>query len=91
MQLDRTRRRVCVDGHVVDVPRREYDLLRYLMDRPAQTVTRSQLLQEVWGYANGSGATLSVHMRQLRRRTETDPSRPRHLLTVRGVGYRFEP
>lgn len=90
VRLDPPRRLVYVEGRSLELPKREFDLLAYLMARPGKTVPRPQILRDVWGFASGSTATITVHMRQLRRKVEADPANPRHLLTVRGVGYRFE-
>ncbi len=89
--LDVYGRAARVDGRAVPLRRREYDLLAYLMDRPGNALSRQHLLQAVWGFETGSTATVTVHMRQLRRKLEADPARPEHLLTVRGIGYRFDP
>jgi DNA-binding response OmpR family regulator len=70
---------------------KEFDLLAHLMAHPGQAVTRRELLQAVWGYEVGDTATVTVHVRRLRERIEVDPSDPQHLVTVRGVGYRFDP
>lgn len=71
---------------------RECDLLRYLSAHPGETFTREQLMTAVWGYVfPGDTSTVTVHMRRLRTKVEPDPGRPRHLLTVWGTGYKFEP
>ena len=70
---------------------KEFDLLAFMMSRPGQALRREELLEAVWGYSIGDTATVTVHVRRLREKTEQDPSAPRHLCTVRGVGYRFEP
>ena len=70
---------------------KELDLLAFLMSHPGRAFRREELLDAVWGYTSGDTATVTVHMRRLREKTERDPSEPRHLCTVRGVGYRFEP
>jgi DNA-binding response OmpR family regulator len=70
----------------------EFDLLFHLARHPGQVFTRDQLLTAVWDYAYaGDSSTVTVHMRRLRAKIEHDPSRPRHLKTVWGVGYKFEP
>jgi DNA-binding response OmpR family regulator len=70
----------------------EFDLLFHLARHPGQVFTRDQLLTAVWDYAyTGDSSTVTVHMRRLRAKLEHDPSRPRHLKTVWGVGYKFEP
>jgi DNA-binding response OmpR family regulator len=70
---------------------KELDLLAFLMSHPGRAFRRDELLDMVWGYTTGDTATVTVHMRRLREKTEEDPSTPRHLCTVRGVGYRFVP
>ena len=92
LTIDRGRREVLVDGQVVATTRKEFDLLAYLAASPGRTFTRTQLLEEVWDFAwDGDSATVTVHIRRLREKVETDPSEPRRILTVWGVGYRFEP
>lgn len=69
---------------------KEFDLLVHLMSHPGQAFTRQELLWAVWGYEIGDTATVTVHVRRLREKLERDPSRPVHVATVRGVGYRFD-
>jgi DNA-binding response OmpR family regulator len=72
--------------------RKEFELLWVLTSNPGSTFTRTRLLEEVWDFAwDGDSATVTVHVRRLREKIEDDPSSPRHLVTVWGVGYRFEP
>jgi DNA-binding response OmpR family regulator len=91
--IDLEQREVLVDGDVVDLTRREFDLLAYLASSPGQVFSREQLLQQVWGSSSSwqSDATVTEHVRRLRRKIEDDPDNPRWIATVRGVGYRFEP
>jgi DNA-binding response OmpR family regulator len=92
LTVDEGRRLASRDGRPLDLTRKEFDLLAFLSARPGQTLTRAQLLDEVWDFAwHGDGATVTVHVRRLREKIEVDPSAPRHVLTVWGVGYRFEP
>ena len=71
---------------------REFDLLLYLATHAGQVFNREQLMDSVWDYTfAGDAGTVTVHMRRLRSKLEADPSRPRHLKTVWGVGYKFEP
>lgn len=79
------------DGRQLLLTAKEFDLLAWLMRHPNQAFHRQDLLEQVWGYKYGDTATVTVHMRRLREKVEDDPSTPRHLCTVRGVGYRFEP
>lgn len=78
-------------GAPLPLTARELDLLGYLMAHPRQAFTRRELLHDVWGHDIGDTATVTVHVQRLRDKVEADPRAPRHLLTVRGVGYRFEP
>ena len=71
---------------------KEYQLLKYLVERPGEVVGREELLANVWGYgASISTRTVDVHMTWLRQKLETHASEPRFLVTVRGMGYRFTP
>jgi DNA-binding response OmpR family regulator len=80
------------DGVALDLTAKEFDLLHFLASHPKQVFTRQQLLNQVWNYEYyGDGTTVTVHMRRLREKVESDPTRPRHLRTVWGVGYKFEP
>jgi len=92
LHIDGPRREVSVGGEPVRLTRKEFDLLVLLASHPGVTFTRSQLLEEVWDFAwDGDTATVTVHVRRLREKIEPLPSEPRHLITVWGVGYRFEP
>ncbi len=79
------------DGQVLALTAKEFDLLAYFMAHPRRAFRRDELLEHVWGWTYGDTATVTVHVRRLREKVEADPSRPVHLCTVRGVGYRFEP
>lgn len=78
-------------GDVLPLTAKELDLLAFLMSHPRQAFPRDALLRAVWGYDIGDTATVTVHVQRLRDKTEVDPRAPRHLVTVRGVGYRFDP
>jgi two-component system response regulator ResD len=92
LEIDRPRREVRRDGSLLHLTRKEYDLLELLASHPGCTFTRTDLLESVWDFAwDGDSSTLTVHIRRLREKIEDDPSDPRHLVTVWGVGYRFEP
>jgi DNA-binding response OmpR family regulator len=92
VEIDTGRRTVQVDGEPVQLTRKEFDLLLLFASHPGITFTRTQLLEDVWDFAwDGDTSTVTVHVRRLREKIEPDPSRPVHLLTVWGVGYRFEP
>ncbi|MGZ4459722.1 MAG: response regulator transcription factor [Nocardioidaceae bacterium] len=69
---------------------REFDLLRFLVAHPGVAYSRDQLLREVWGWSFGDQSTVTVHVRRLREKVETDPTHPVRLVTVWGVGYRWE-
>jgi DNA-binding response OmpR family regulator len=77
------------DGARLALTVKEFDLLVHLMRHPNRAFRRDELLEAVWGYSYGDTATVTVHVRRLREKIEADPSDPRHLLTVQGVGYRF--
>ena len=76
----------------VELTRKEFAVLRYLVDRPGEVVRRDALLDDVWGYeADITTRTVDNHIATLRAKLEADPHRPRHLLTVHGVGYKWVP
>jgi DNA-binding response OmpR family regulator len=90
--VDGERREVLREGRVVHTTRKEFGLLHLLACNPGRTFTRSALLEDVWGYTwTGASDTVTVHVRRLRSKIEADPARPRRLVTVHGVGYRFDP
>ncbi len=90
--LDVKARALSLGGEAVDLTVREFELLRFLAEHPRQVFTREGMLAAVWGDEFlGDDSTVTVHMRRLREKVEPDPSRPRHLKTVWGVGYKFEP
>ncbi|GAA4233657.1 DNA-binding response OmpR family regulator [Streptosporangium album] len=70
---------------------REFELLAHLMRNPRQAFSRSTLLNQVWGWSFGDSSTVTVHVRRLREKIEPDPTAPRRIVTVWGVGYRYEP
>ena len=88
--LDPLQREARKDGDLLDLTPREFDLLNVLISHKGQVLTRDQLLEKVWGYDfEGESRVVNVTIGRLRDKLESDPSNPRHLLTVRGVGYRF--
>jgi len=88
--VELARRGVTVRGRPVEMPRKEFDLLRVLVERAGQVVSRRDLLESVWGEDFfGQEKTLDVHISRLRQRLEEDPNSPRLIHTVRGVGYRL--
>lgn len=92
LRIDPGTRYVTVQGKEITLSAKEFDLLYLLAQHPRQVFSRSQLLERVWGSASYiDPGTVTVHIRRLREKIESDPSAPRHLLTVWGVGYRFEP
>ena len=91
MSIDPVTRLVTVDGEEIMLTAKEFDLLWMLASHPRQVFNRDQLLDRVWGeteYLDPS--TVTVHVRRLREKIETNPSDPRHIHTVWGVGYKFE-
>jgi anti-anti-sigma factor len=84
-------RKVTVGGRPVALTALEYKLLCYLVRRPFQALDRATLLEEVWGYTIGDGSTITVHVRRLREKIETDPAAPLLIRTVWGLGYAFHP
>jgi two-component system response regulator RegX3 len=92
VHLDTGRREVTVDGQPVELSRKEFDLLALLMSHAGQVVTREWCIDRLWWDQDLSDTrTLDTHVKRLRRKVEPDPANPRHLLTIRGVGFRFEP
>jgi two-component system phosphate regulon response regulator PhoB len=90
--VDLQTREVTVGGRKVEMTAKEFDLLAFLAASPRQVFSREQLLQQVWASSSDwqSDATITEHVRRLRRKIEEDPDHPRWIVTVRGVGYRFE-
>lgn len=89
--LDIDRHTVEVDGEEISMPLREFELLEVLMRNAGRVLTRGQLIDRVWGSDYfGDTKTLDVHVKRIRSRIEEDPGSPRMLMTVRGLGYRFE-
>jgi len=92
LEIDLGRREARRSGVPVRLTRKEFDLLAHMAARPGTTLSRTQLLEDVWDFAwDGDSSTVTVHMRRLREKIEDHPSDPDHLITVWGVGYRFEP
>jgi DNA-binding response OmpR family regulator len=91
LEIDAERREARLRGEPVKLTRKEFDLLRHLAARPGVAFTRTQLLEDVWDFAwDGDSSTVTVHIRRLREKIEDDPSTPTRIVTVWGVGYRFE-
>ena len=92
LELDASTREVLKSGEPLKLTAKEFDLLWFLASHPRHVFSRDQLMDRVWGYdAAVDTGTVTVHVRRLRAKTEDDPSRPRRLETVWGVGYRFTP
>jgi two-component system response regulator RegX3 len=92
VRMDVDRHVVSVNGSTVPMPLKEFELLELLLRNAGRVLTRGQLIDRIWGsdYV-GDTKTLDVHVKRLRAKVEPSPSEPRHLLTVRGLGYKFEP
>lgn len=92
VEMDTERHEVRVHGSVVEMPPKEFALLESLLRRSGKLMTRESLISQVWGEDYyGDTRTLDVHIKRLRGKIEEDPRSPKHLITVRGLGYRFEP
>ncbi|MGY1811682.1 winged helix-turn-helix domain-containing protein [Blastococcus sp. SYSU D00820] len=91
VRMDVERHVVSVDGEPVALPLKEFDLLELLLRNAGRVLTRGQLIDRVWGsdYV-GDTKTLDVHVKRLRAKIEPDPANPKYLVTVRGLGYKFE-
>ena len=92
VRMDVDRHLVTLEGQEVRLPLKEFELLELFLRNPGRVLTRGQLIDRVWGsdYV-GDTKTLDVHVKRLRAKIEPDPGLPRHLVTVRGLGYKFEP
>lgn len=93
LDIDLSSRTVQLDGDAVEVTAKEFDLLAFLASHPRKVFSRGQLLEQVWGSSVEwqDPATVTVHVRRLRQKIEADPQAPTRIMTVWGVGYRFEP
>ena len=90
--VDVSRREAQLHGRDVELSRKEFDLLALLVSEGGHVVTRAQCMDRIWGERRkGESRTLDTHVKRLRKKIEVDPAEPAHLLTVRGVGYRFKP
>ncbi|MFE7355375.1 response regulator transcription factor [Streptomyces sp. NPDC057543] len=90
LHLDLAARRATHEGRELALTLREFDLLAFLLRHPSQVFAREELMREVWGWDFGDLSTVTVHVRRLRGKVETDPARPRLIQTVWGVGYRLD-
>lgn len=92
LTLNPTTRQVWIRDQEAALTAKEFDLLWFFMSHPGQVFTRDQLLNSVWSYDFfGDASTVTVHVRRLREKIETDPNKPEYVLTVWGVGYKFAP
>ncbi|MBB6434462.1 DNA-binding response OmpR family regulator [Streptomyces candidus] len=90
LEIDPAARRATRDGRALALTLREFDLLTYLLSNPGRVHSREHLLKEVWGWDFGDLSTVTVHVRRLRGKIETDPAAPALIQTVWGAGYRFD-
>jgi two-component system response regulator RegX3 len=92
VRMDVDRHTVSVSGETVSLPLKEFELLEMLLRNAGRVLTRGQLIDRIWGadYV-GDTKTLDVHVKRLRAKIEPEPAAPRHLVTVRGLGYKYEP
>jgi DNA-binding response OmpR family regulator len=88
--VDTGRRVAALRGEPLALTVREFELLEFLMRNPGRAMRRDELLRGVWGWTFGDQSTVTVHVRRLREKVEVDPARPRRIVTVWGVGYRYE-
>jgi two-component system response regulator ResD len=91
LRIDVVAHRAFRDGAELGLTGREFDLLAFLMSHPRRAFSRDDLMLQVWGWDFGDRSTVTVHVRRLREKLEVDPSRPVRLVTVWGVGYRWDP
>ena len=90
LTIDLSKRKVTLKDSVIDLTAKEFDLLVYFAKHPGRAFTRSQLLDDVWGYGHdGYEHTVNSHINRLRTKIEDNPAKPRYVLTVWGVGYKF--
>jgi DNA-binding response OmpR family regulator len=91
LAIDTAAHQATLDGGALALTAREYELLVFLLRQPRIAFTREDLFERVWGWNVGDVSTVTVHVRRLREKIEADPGQPRRLVTVWGVGYRYEP
>ena len=90
LTIDNEKRQVFIDTREVNLTAREFDLLLHFAHHPGRVYSRTQLLDQVWGYTNDSYEhTVNSHINRLRSKIEAEPAQPRHILTVWGIGYKF--
>ena len=90
LEVDIDTHKVSIEGRVIDLTAREFELLHHFVKRPGRVYSRSQLLDMVWGYGHeGYEHTVNSHINRLRAKIEIDPANPEYILTIWGVGYKF--
>jgi DNA-binding response OmpR family regulator len=91
IRIDKTARRVYVDGEEKSFTTKEFDLLFFLASNPNRVFTKEELFQEIWGFSSvGDIATVTVHIKKIREKVEKDTAKPEYIETIWGVGYRFK-
>jgi DNA-binding response OmpR family regulator len=90
LRLDLAAHKATLRGAELSLTAREFDLLTFLMSHPGEAFSRERLLEKVWGWDFGDQSTVTVHVRRLREKIETAPAKPRRIVTVWGVGYRYD-
>jgi DNA-binding response OmpR family regulator len=91
LSVDVAAHEVLLRGEPLNLTVREYDLLVFLLQHPRRAFSREELLKQVWGWEYADHSTVTVHVRRLREKVEADPRQPARVVTVFGVGYRYEP
>jgi DNA-binding response OmpR family regulator len=91
LAVDQQARTAALAGRALTLTAREFDLLAFLLAHPRRAFTRAELLEQVWGWSFGDQSTVTVHVRRLREKVESDAAAPRRIVTVWGVGYRYDP
>lgn len=91
IRIDKTARRVFVDGEERTFTTKEFDLLTFLAENPNHVFTKEEIFREIWDMDSiGDIATVTVHIKKIREKIETDTSKPQYIETIWGVGYRFK-
>jgi DNA-binding response OmpR family regulator len=91
LHVDPLARTATIDDAPLNLTTREFDLLAHLLAHPGEAFSREELLSAVWGWEYGDLTTVTVHVRRLREKVEVNPSQPIRLVTVWGIGYRWDP
>jgi two-component system response regulator RegX3 len=91
VKIDVERHQVSINDQIVSLPLKEFELLEFLVRNSGRVLTRTQLIDRVWGSDYfGDTKTLDVHVKRLRAKIESDPANPVYIQTIRGLGYKFE-